>query len=67
VAQRRISSSSTPPACAPLARTLICAARAVDEAAAAVQSLFTLLKGLREPGITSVFVRGREIVAGQVR
>jgi guanine deaminase len=51
----------------PLASTLIHAARAVDEAAAAVQTLFALLIGLREPAIASVFVQGREIGAGQVR
>jgi hypothetical protein len=52
---------------APLASTLIDAARAVDEAAAAVQTLFALLMGPRAPGIANVLVQGREIVAGQVR
>jgi guanine deaminase len=51
----------------PLAGTLIHAARAVDEDAAAVQTLFALLMGLREPAIASVFVQGREISARQVR
>jgi guanine deaminase len=52
---------------APLASRLISAARAVDEAAAAVQTLFALLMGMREPAIASVYVQGREISAGQVR
>ena len=51
----------------PLEGTLIHAARAVDEDAAAVQTLFALLMGLREPAIASVFVQGREISARQVR
>jgi guanine deaminase len=49
----------------PLALRLEHAARADDEARSAVQTLFTLLMGLREPAITGVYVRGRRVAAPQ--
>lgn len=52
---------------APLAGTLEKAARADDEVAAAEQTLFALLLGLREPAIASVFVQGHDTSSGPVR
>ena len=47
----------------PLAAVLGHGIRANDEDAAADQTLFAVLMGLREPAITGVFVRGRRVEA----
>lgn len=50
----------------PLARDLEHAIRSEDEQTATAQTLFTLLMGLREPAIETVFVQGHKVQVGPV-